>query len=41
MKPEASCRGSLVVGGFVKACGEEVVVYLARLEKAVDTFANF
>ena len=41
MKPEARCGGSLVVAGFVEACGEEVIGELASLGKAVNTFANF
>ena len=41
MKTEPRCDGSLVVAGFVEACGKEVVGKIISLGKAVDTFENF
>ena len=40
VKPDARCDGSLVVSGFVEACGEDVVDKLSRFGKGVDTFAG-
>ena len=40
VNPEARCGGSLVLSGFVEACGEELVGKISRLGKDADTSTN-
>ena len=41
VKPEARCCGSLLVFGFLEACGKEVVGNLVSLGKSLDAFLDF